>query len=84
MEVSAGAKKLDKIGMVVDFGLLKKELLKILERLDHKFLNELEPFNKQNPTSENIARYIYDSMKKIKPMSVTVWETPTSSARYEE
>lgn len=83
-EVTVGAKQLDKTGMVVDFTLLKKELNKFLERLDHKFLNEIRPFNKINPTSENIARYIYDGMKRFKPINVTVWETPTSGATYAE
>lgn len=84
VEATFGSKKLDKKGMVVDFTVLKKELNKFLEKLDHKFLNELKPFNKINPTSENIAKYIYDGMGKFRPKRVTVWETPTSSATYEE
>jgi 6-pyruvoyltetrahydropterin/6-carboxytetrahydropterin synthase len=75
--------------MVLDFGELKKELNNLLENLDHKFLNELDYFRKINPTSENIAKFIYDGMslfcrkQKIKLLSVTVWETPTSAATYE-
>lgn len=90
VEVTVGLPKLNKIGMVVDFTKLKKELSDILDRLDHKFLNELDPFKKVNPTSENIAKYIYDGIKKfsnknkIKTIKVTVWETPTSCATYEE
>jgi 6-pyruvoyltetrahydropterin/6-carboxytetrahydropterin synthase len=89
VELSAGKKTLDKIGMVLDFGELKKELNNLLENLDHKFLNELDYFRKINPTSENIAKFIYDGMslfcrkQKIKLLSVTVWETPTSAATYE-
>lgn len=89
VEMTVGSTKLNKTGMVSDFGLLKRELSGFLERLDHKFLNELEPFSKLNPTSENIARYIYDGIKgfckkyKVRPIRVTVWETPTSGATYE-
>lgn len=84
VEVTVGAARLNKTGMVADFTVLKKELNNFLERLDHKFLNEIEPFDKINPTSENIAKYIYDGMSKFKPIRVTVWETPTSAATYEE
>lgn len=86
VEVCVKNEVLDIAGMVVDFGNLKRDLNKILESLDHRFLNELEPFKDKNPTSENIARYIYDNLKGIyKGLSkVTVWETPSSSASYEE
>jgi 6-pyruvoyltetrahydropterin/6-carboxytetrahydropterin synthase len=77
---------LDKTGMVLDFKLVKSCLCKILEKLDHKYLNELAYFKKNNPTSECIAEYIYKNLKpKIKPLkSVTVWENSSSSATYEE
>lgn len=86
VEVVAAKPKLDKTGMVLDFKCLKKKLNKVLERLDHKYLNNLTYFKKVNPTSENIAKYIYDCLKSqvssIK--SVTVWENNASSATYEE
>lgn len=77
---------LDKIGMVMDFKLLKKILSDLLEKLDHKYLNNLTFFKKINPTSENIARFIYDSLKKKIPglKAVTVWENPASCATYAE
>ncbi len=86
VEVAAEKEGLDKIGMVMDFGVLKKELRGILERLDHKYLNKVPYFSKVNPTSENIAKYIYDNMKRKVPCvrSVTVWENSSSSATYEE
>lgn len=89
VEATVSASGLDKLGMVVDFAILKKEILKFLEQLDHKYLNELEPFKKLNPTSENIAEFIYSGLigickkYKVKPVRVTVWETPISSASYE-
>jgi len=78
--------KLDSIGMVVDFKDLKKELSAILEELDHKYLNDLEPFKIVNPTSENIAKYIYGRMKTVFPplSEITVWENSASAATYEE
>lgn len=90
VELTAGASDLNSTGMVLDFTELKKALLEHLDVLDHKFLNEIEPFLEVNPTSENICKFIYEGMKdycteqKVKLIKVTVWETPTSSASYEE
>jgi 6-pyruvoyltetrahydropterin/6-carboxytetrahydropterin synthase len=86
IEAVASSDKLDKTGMVLDFKYLKTRLNKRLEKLDHKYLNDLPYFKKVNPTSENIAKYIYDSLKPSVPglKHVTVWENNTSSATYEE
>ena len=77
--------EVDKTGMVLDFTDLKSKLNDILETLDHKYINDIPYFKKVNPTSENIARYIFDKLKtKIASLkSVTVWENNTSSATYE-
>ena len=48
--------------LLIDFRVMKKNTETIIERLDHKFLNELECFKDENPSSENIARYIYDEL----------------------
>jgi len=88
VEVSVSSEGLNKIGMVIDFKELKKSLAEITSTLDHKNLNDLENFKKTNPTSENIAKYIYDCIITKHPEldigSVTVWETDTSSATYGE
>lgn len=86
IEALARKESLDKIGMVLDFTVLKSELNKILSKMDHKYLNKLAYFCKVNPTSENIAKYIYSQMKRKIPCikSVTVWENSASSAIYEE
>jgi len=86
IEVVASRDKLDEPGMVLDFKYLKTKLNKVLEKLDHKYLNNVSYFKKVNPTSENIAKYIYDNLKsQVSSLkSVTVWENDTSSARYEE
>ncbi|MDD5730825.1 MAG: 6-carboxytetrahydropterin synthase QueD [Candidatus Omnitrophica bacterium] len=86
VEVTVVSNTLDKIGMVLDFKFLKAQLNKVLDPLDHTYLNNLAYFRKINPTSENIAKYIYDRLKahKLTPKSVTVWENNTSSATYEQ
>jgi 6-pyruvoyltetrahydropterin/6-carboxytetrahydropterin synthase len=86
VEVEAGSEQLDKAGMVIDFHTLKSELGKVLEELDHKYLNELGHFKVFNPTSENIAKYIHDRIKNVFPgmeiVKATVWETESSRATY--
>ncbi len=86
VEVAVCAEKLDATGMVVDFKLLKEKLGEVMTELDHKHLNELEAFKKMNPTSENIAYYVYQKLcrksRALDIKEVTVWETDTSSATY--
>ena len=86
VEAAAESRDLDKIGMVMDFKLIKDELNRILDRFDHKYLNKLKPFDKINPTSENIARFIFEALKsRVAGLkSITVWENSTSSATYYE
>jgi 6-pyruvoyltetrahydropterin/6-carboxytetrahydropterin synthase len=86
VDVSAVSEELDDIGMVADFKVLKEGLKTVLADLDHKYLNDLDYFKNFNPTSENIARYIYERLTEKKPdlrfREVTVWETDTASATY--
>ncbi len=56
--------KLDEIGMAMDFGIIKSILQSILDELDHAYLNDVPSLNGMNPTSENLARYIYERMDK--------------------
>jgi 6-pyruvoyltetrahydropterin/6-carboxytetrahydropterin synthase len=89
VEVSLISENLNSEGMVMDFNLAKKLLSQVLDKLDHKYINEIEPFNKVNPTSENIAKFIFQEMRKkigdnLKVKKVTVWETENSSASYYE
>lgn len=80
--------KLNSAGMAIDFHELKQFLNRILKTLDHKYLNDIKPFKTTNPTSENIAKHIFDSLlklinnKQVKLESVSVWETDTSCAVY--
>jgi 6-pyruvoyltetrahydropterin/6-carboxytetrahydropterin synthase len=86
VRVSVRSASLDELGMVCDFSILKKLLNGAIEALDHKYLNDEGPFKTENPTSENIARYIFEEMCRsglgIDVEKVTVWETDTSSASY--
>jgi len=82
--------KLNEIGLLIDFHDLKTILKKITDTLDHKNLNEVEPFNLINPSSENISEYIaLEAQKEITEISpelivesVTVWESETSRCTY--
>lgn len=90
VDVSVTAKDLDKSGLGIDFKKLKAETKTLLKTLDHKYLNELEPFKNISPSSENIARYIYQELSRtlnndnIKVESVTVWESDFARAKYYE
>ena len=82
------AESLDDVGIAVDFRVLKKELEAIISDLDHTCLNELPYFNAQNPTSEVIAKYIYEKLQNIfhsdgkKVKKVRVCESHGSGATY--
>ena len=83
--VVVGGQKLDKIGMLIDFSELKKILEGALLNLDHSYLNETEPFDKINPTAENIAEYIFNKINIQLPngvmaRKVCVWESEASCA----
>lgn len=80
---------LNETGMVVDFSVIKKALKSLLMKLDHAYLNETPYFKKINPTSENIAAWIYGQLKKkfsgkVILSYVKVWETESSCACYSE
>ncbi|MEM7817184.1 MAG: 6-carboxytetrahydropterin synthase QueD [Candidatus Aenigmatarchaeota archaeon] len=89
VEVVVKSNKLSSSGMVIDFGILKNKLNNILEDLDHKNLNKLNYFKNRNPTSEEIAFYVFSRLKdkldkkNIKLEKVKVWETENSCAIYE-
>ncbi|MFH1459331.1 MAG: 6-carboxytetrahydropterin synthase QueD [Candidatus Omnitrophota bacterium] len=90
VEVTFGSEKLDKSNMVMDFSQAKKMLKQVLAYFDHSYINETEYFKKFNPTSENIAKFIFEKLKSeakkmdCDVMRVNVWETPRSKATYYE
>ncbi|MGB2705732.1 MAG: 6-carboxytetrahydropterin synthase QueD [Candidatus Omnitrophota bacterium] len=73
-------------GMVMDFKDLKEKLKNVLTPLDHKYLNDLTFFKKENPTSENIACFIHDELSKTvkQKLKISVWETADSCASFEK
>jgi 6-pyruvoyltetrahydropterin/6-carboxytetrahydropterin synthase len=76
--------------LVVDFTVLKREMRAELALIDHVNLNEYPPFDTVNPSSENLARYLYRRMKErladmpVRLYSLTVGETAVQSATYME
>jgi 6-pyruvoyltetrahydropterin/6-carboxytetrahydropterin synthase len=89
VEVRLAGKELNSAGVLMDFGELKKILSEIIQRLDHKFLNDLENFNDGfPPSSENIAYYIANELKasihnpSVRVSSVTAWESENACATY--
>jgi len=88
VRVTVGGEKLNSIGLLIDFVDLKAAIKGLAERLDHRFLNELPPFDAVNPSAENLAKYFCDELEpKVRAHglgigSVTVWETDNTSATY--
>ena len=82
------AKALDDIGLAYDFTELKRHLTEAIARFDHTNLNEIPPFDKLNPSSENIAADIYKELTsrlsgdKITLTAVEVWESPQTGVSY--
>jgi 6-pyruvoyltetrahydropterin/6-carboxytetrahydropterin synthase len=84
--------ELDAAGLLIDFTELKQVLRGIIEKLDHRFLNDVPPFDKLNPSAENMARYFHEELTRLlngapRPhpvcvAEVTVWETDTAMVTY--
>ncbi len=90
VEVYVRGEKLAEDGTLIDFHDIKKATDKALETLDHEFLNDLEPFREENPSSENIAKYIFHRVadelvrRPVRVHKVTAWESDTACASYYE
>lgn len=88
IEVRIAGDQLNNAGVVMDFGEIKQHVSAIMKTLDHKFLNDLEYFKNDNPSSENIAQYIADTLQEtitepgIRVASVTAWESDDACATY--
>jgi 6-pyruvoyltetrahydropterin/6-carboxytetrahydropterin synthase len=88
VEVYVRGEELGENGLLIDFREVKDATRSVLEELDHEFLNELETFKPLNPSSENIARHIFESLsrrlnsQKRQISKVTAWESDTASASY--
>jgi 6-pyruvoyltetrahydropterin/6-carboxytetrahydropterin synthase len=90
VRVTLAGKELDTTGLLYDFVHLKQVIQGVIRSLDHKYLNELPPFDVLNPSAENIARFVYEQTAKQLPVnangtgvaSITVWESDVTSATY--
>jgi 6-pyruvoyltetrahydropterin/6-carboxytetrahydropterin synthase len=90
VRVTLAGPQLDEVGLLYDFVHLKQVIQGVIRTLDHKYLNELKPFDVLNPSAENIAKHIYDeSAKQMRKAangaeisSITVWESDVTAATY--
>jgi 6-pyruvoyltetrahydropterin/6-carboxytetrahydropterin synthase len=88
IEVYVTSDTLNEAGVAIDFRTLKKHVKDVVGTLDHKFLNDLEPFRNQNPSSENIAKYVAEQLAlllqtpDVKVSRVTAWESENACATY--
>lgn len=92
VDVCVEGDRLDNVGMLIDFGIVKVAALEATVGYDHSFLNEIPPFTEVNPTAEYIAQTIYHRIRDMMHSSaphlrlayVQVWETANSFAKYWE
>jgi len=90
VQVVIEGERLDDAGLLVDFIDVKDLMHKVMSRLDHQFLNEVAPFDKINPSAENIAEYFFNQMTSglastpvpVRIREVKIWETEIQSATY--
>ena len=85
---------LDEAGLLLDFKLLKQVMRPTVDYLDHRMINDLEPFVSEiNPSAENLAKYFYEQTSvqlhtmtngRVRVKDCTLYETDTSFARYYE
>ena len=89
VEVVLRSDTLNELGMVADFREVKQALAGILEPWDHRYLNDLSPFQTLNPTAENLAQTVYKELTqrlpdRVKVSRATVWESPGCGATFTE
>jgi 6-pyruvoyltetrahydropterin/6-carboxytetrahydropterin synthase len=93
VRITVAGEELDAIGLLFDFKDLKAAMGQVVERFDHQYLNDLEPFQRLNPSAENMAKYFYDEVGtllkqqtngRVRVKEVRIWETDTTTATYFE
>lgn len=88
VEVEVVASGLDRLGMAIDFKEVKAAARTAAGELDHRYLNEIPPFDQVNPTAENIAAHLFERIttlldnERVQVSAVTVWETERACVRY--
>jgi 6-pyruvoyltetrahydropterin/6-carboxytetrahydropterin synthase len=87
IKVEVTADRLNEVGIAIDFSDLKNITWSVIGRFDHNNFNDLEPFDKLNPTAENIAKYFYDEISTQLPQGIVltlieIWETEKYRVAY--
>jgi 6-pyruvoyltetrahydropterin/6-carboxytetrahydropterin synthase len=88
VEVYVNGEKTDDAGVLMDFGVIKKHVREIMALLDHKYLNELDYFRQNQPSSENIAFFVATELQRridnsaVSVSRVTAWESDDAGATY--
>src|SRR6202000_1176779 len=90
VRVTLAGAELDKAGLLLDFKDLRDVMRHVIERLDHRMINDIEPFTVINPSAENLDKYFYDESNarlktvtngRVRVKDVTVFETDTTTAK---
>ncbi len=91
VDVVVEGELLNSIGIVYDFKDLKNSVNGILDRFDHRHINEIPPFDEIIPTAENLANYLYHELRKdgdfppgVRIKQVNVWESESACISYRE
>lgn len=93
VQITLQGEQLDNIGLLFDFKDLKTAMNEVIDRLDHRFINDIAPFTELNPSAENMAKYFYDEINallgdrtqgRVRVKLVKMWETDTTVATYFE
>jgi len=88
VELYVECSELDALGLAVDYKVLKRELKAVLAHWDHYNLNDIPPFDSINPSSENVARVLYEEMAarlnndRIRVSRIVIGETCTARVTY--
>ncbi|MGD8531477.1 MAG: 6-carboxytetrahydropterin synthase QueD [Syntrophobacterales bacterium] len=88
VEVVVSGTNLDDSGVVLDFAEVKAATRDVMSEIDHCYLNELPFFKSHNPSSENIARFIFERLQdklnndRVRVSRVTAWESQDACATY--
>ena len=87
IKVEVTAEKLNDVGIAIDFSELKNITWKVIGKFDHNNFNNIAPFDKQNPTAENIAKYFYHELAQLLPRDIDlsyieIWETDKYRVSY--
>lgn len=94
VRVTLEGERLNPIGLLYDFVDLKRLMKDIIEYWDHRFINDLPPFDVINPTAENMAKWFFEQVRQrldaapaevpVRVTEVVVWETDANIARYRQ